>query len=338
MNTSSGRSLAPAVEGILDAARTRDPPDGDRVDVSARDLPAAFAAAEADGRTPIVAEVKPTSPTTDGTREDDPVALAEAMVDGGAAALSVLTEPEHFGGSTDALDRIRDAVDVPILRKDFLLRERQLDAVESDVVLLIARFLGSAEPRSADEANGQRPRASADDDDPGVDGAETLESMLAAARDRGFQALVEVHTEREFERALAAGATIVGVNNRDLAALEVDLGTFERVADAVPADARGDVTLIAESGVGSTDDVARMRGAGADALLVGSAIMDGDVRANTDRLAGTTTEDATNNDDAGADDDATTDDDAGADDDATTDDDAAAADETQAADTTETTQ
>jgi len=128
--------------------------------------------------------------------------------------------------------------------------------------------------------------------------------MLAAARDRGFQALVEVHTEPELERALAAGATIVGVNNRDLAALEVDLGTFERVADAVPADARGDVTLIAESGVGSREDVARMRRAGADALLVGSAIMDGDVRANTERLAGATDDDATAHDDAATEDDA----------------------------------
>jgi indole-3-glycerol phosphate synthase len=293
MDTSSGRSLAPAVEGILDAARTRDPPDGDRVTVDARDLPAAFAAAEADGRTPIVAEVKPTSPTTDGRRDEDPVDLATEMVDGGAAALSVLTEPEHFGGSTDALARIRDAVDVPVLRKDFLLHERQLDAVESDVVLLIARFLGNAEPRSADEVSGQRPRASEGDQQAGVDGADTLETMLEAARDRGFQALVEVHTERELERALAAGATVVGVNNRDLAALEVDLGTFERVADAVPADARADVTLIAESGVGSTDDVARMRRAGADALLVGSAIMDGDVRANTERLAGAAADGAT---------------------------------------------
>ncbi|WP_227131676.1 indole-3-glycerol phosphate synthase [Halorubellus salinus] len=270
MNTSSGQGLAPAVERILDAARTRDPPTGDHVGVDARDLPAAFETAAADGRTPIVAEVKPTSPTTDGTRDDDPVELATEMVDGGAAALSVLTEPEHFGGSTDALERIRDAVDVPVLRKDFLLRESQLDAVESDVVLLIARFLGSET-----------------DADAGVDGADTLESMLAAARDRGFQALVEVHTEAELERALDAGARIVGVNNRDLAALDVDLSTFERVADAVPADARADVTLIAESGVATTDDVARMRAAGADALLVGSAIMDGDVHENTRRLAAT---------------------------------------------------
>jgi indole-3-glycerol phosphate synthase len=273
MDTSDGVGLAPAVESILDAARSRAPPTRDRIDVDARSLPDAFAAAETDDRVPVIAEVKPTSPTTDGSRDEDAVALAEAMVDGGASALSVLTEPEHFGGSIDNLERVRDAVDVPVLRKDFLLTERALDAVESDVVLLIARFLGSET-----------------DPDAGVDGAATLESMLEAARDRGFQALVEVHTETELERALDAGARRIGVNNRDLARLDVDLGTFERVADAVPADARGDVTLIAESGIATTDDVARMRAAGADGLLVGSAIMDGHVRANTQRL---TTADAT---------------------------------------------
>jgi indole-3-glycerol phosphate synthase len=113
--------------------------------------------------------------------------------------------------------------------------------------------------------------------------------MLAAARERGFQVLVEVHDEAELERALDAGADIVGVNNRDLAALEVDLGTFERVADSLPAAEREGVTLIAESGIGTVEDAARMREAGADGLLVGSAIMDGDVRANTERLTTPTT-------------------------------------------------
>jgi indole-3-glycerol phosphate synthase len=307
MNTTGGGGLAPAVERIIDGARTREPPDDGRVSVDARSLPEAIAASAASGRVPVIAEVKPTSPTTDGTRNDDPIALAEAMVDGGASALSVLTEPDHFEGSTDALRGVREAVDVPVLRKDFLLTEAQLDAVAADVVLLIARFLGSES-----------------DPDAGVDGADDLETMLAAARDRGFQALVEVHTEAELERALDAGATLVGINNRDLGALEVDLGTFERVADALPdalpdaarenarsdgltdarsdglTDARSDgltdagddgpsgavndLTLVAESGIATTDDVARMRAAGADALLVGSAIMDGDVAANTRRL------------------------------------------------------
>ncbi|WP_353635192.1 indole-3-glycerol phosphate synthase [Halobacterium sp. NMX12-1] len=248
MDESDG--LAPAVQSILDAAREREPAGG-RVSVSPRSLPDALAAAEADGRAPTIAEVKPTSPTTEGEREDDPVALAEQMVAGGAAALSVLTEPEHFGGSPANLREIRDAVDVPVLRKDFLLREAQLDAVEADVVLLIARFLG-----------------------------DDLEPMLAAARERGFQALVEVHDRAELDRAVEAGADVIGVNNRDLAKLEVDLSTFEDVAPHVPED----VTLIAESGVSTPADVRRMREAGADGLLVGSAIMDGDVTENTRTL------------------------------------------------------
>jgi indole-3-glycerol phosphate synthase len=258
--------IAPAVESILAAARDRGGAEG-RVDVDPRSLTDAFEAAEADGRVPVIAEVKPTSPTADGERTDDPVALAEQMVEGGAAALSVLTEPEHFGGSAETLERIREAVDVPVLRKDFVLHEDQLDVVEADLILLIVRFL--------DE-----------------DGTDDLADLLAAARERGFQVLVETHTADELERAIQAGAEIVGVNNRDLAQLEVDLETFERVAE----DAPDGVTLIAESGIGTPEDVRRMRAAGADGLLVGSAIMDHgtpssetDVAANTRRLTTATT-------------------------------------------------
>jgi len=256
--------MAPEVQSILAAARERGG-GGDRVAVDARSLPAAFERAEADGRVPVIAEVKPTSPTADGERTDDPVELAEAMVAGGAAALSVLTEPEHFGGSAETLERVRDAVDVPVLRKDFVLHESQLDVVEADVILLIVRFLDAA-------------------------GTDTLEDLLAAARERGFQVLVEAHTADEVERAVAAGADVVGVNNRDLAKLEVDLETFPRAASAAPEG----VTLIAESGIGSPDDVVRMREAGADALLVGSAIMDhggdSDVTENTRRLTASETD------------------------------------------------
>jgi indole-3-glycerol phosphate synthase len=240
--------LAPAVRSILAAARERE--DGqERISVTPRDLPDALAATDADGCVPVIAEVKPTSPTTDDTRTDDPVTLAQEMVDGGAAALSVLTEPEHFGGSTETLERVREAVDVPVLRKDFILREEQLDAVESDAVLLIARFV------------------------------DDLSRLLAAARNRGFQVLVEVHTGTEMTRAVKAGADIIGINNRDLAQLDVDLGTFERVGPAP-----NDVTLIAESGITTPEEAARMRKAGADGLLIGSAIMDGDVETNTERL------------------------------------------------------
>jgi len=252
MDASDG--IAPEVRSIIDAARERGGADG-RVAVRPRSLSAAFERAEREGRVPTIAEVKPTSPTTDGTREDDPVALAEEMVEAGAAALSVLTEPEHFGGSPETLERVRAAVDVPVLRKDFLLYEEQLDVVAADLVLLIVRFLEE-------------------------DGTDDLGDMLAAARDRGFQVLVEAHSRAEVERALEAGAEIIGVNNRDLGALELDLSTFETVAPAVPED----VTLIAESGIETRADVRRMQEAGADGQLIGSAIMDGDVGANTQRL------------------------------------------------------
>ena len=248
--------VAPAVRSILAAATRRESPDGGPITVDARPLAPAVSEAQADGRVPLIAEVKPTSPTTDGVRDDDPAALAREMVAGGASAISVLTEPAHFGGSPEALERVRDAVDVPVLRKDFVLREGQLDVVAADLVLLIARFV------------------------------DDLEGLIDAARERGFQPLVEVHDRTELQAALDAGATIVGVNNRDLARLDVDLETFEHVA----ADAPDDLTLIAESGIETGADVRRMRAAGADALLVGSAIMDGDVRRNTERLTQAATE------------------------------------------------
>ena len=248
MNASEG--FAPAIESILAAAREREG-GTERLSVSSRSLPDALQQSERTGRVPLIAEVKPTSPTTEGTDDGDPVALAESMVAGGAAVISVLTEPDHFGGSPESLRRIRETVSVPVLRKDFVLREEQLDVVAADAVLLIARFV------------------------------ENLDELVAAARERGFQPLVEVHSPAEFDRALTAGADIVGVNNRDLARLAVDLSTFERVASSVPED----ITLIAESGIHTPEDVQRMRRAGADGLLVGSAIMDGDPEANARRLA-----------------------------------------------------
>ena len=250
MNSIEG--VAPAVESILRAAHEREGGE-ERLMVEARSFPEAVSGAESDGRTPVIAEVKPTSPTTAGVRDDDPVELAREMVAGGATAISVLTEPDHFGGSPETLERVREAVEVPVLRKDFVVRESQMDVVEADLLLLIARFV------------------------------EGLEGLVSAAKDRGFQPLVEVHTREELEEALEAGAEIIGINNRDLGKLEVDLGTFERVA----AEAPEDVLLIAESGISSREDARRMREAGADALLIGTAIMDGNVRDNTEEFTNT---------------------------------------------------
>ncbi len=250
-------SLAPAVREILAAAGERDrgeeslaPAGAERLTVDRRSLSAALRDAKQRGIAPVIAEIKPTSPTADYDQDVDPRATAEAMVEGGASAISVLTEPAHFGGSLPALEAVRDAVSVPVLRKDFVLHESQLDAGRADAVLLITRFLSD------------------------------LRGMIEAARERGMTPLVETHTRAEVERAIAAGADVIGVNNRDLGTLTVDRSTVEKVAPTIPDGA----TLIAESGIETVDHRDRMLGAGADGLLVGSAIMEGDVEANTRRL------------------------------------------------------
>lgn len=247
--------VAPAVQSILAAAANRNAPD-QTVSVDPRSIPAALTAAAQKGRRPVIAELKPTSPTADGTRHNDPVSLAQAMVDGGAAALSVLTEPDHFGGSPELLQEVRSAVDVPVLRKDFILDEEQLDTVAADSVLLIARFL------------------------------DDLATMVAAARSRGFIPLVEVHTPAEARQAIDAGARFIGINNRDLSQLSVDLGTFSRVSRAVTFPE--ETTVIAESGLSTPAEIERMRDEGADGVLIGSAIMEHDRDRSPQEIAATT--------------------------------------------------
>ncbi|MFB6284201.1 MAG: indole-3-glycerol-phosphate synthase [Halobacteria archaeon] len=194
------------------------------------------------GEVPVISELKPTSPTTPGEKHRDPGEVAREMVEGGAVALSVLTEPYHFGGSLEYLKEVRDAVDVPVLRKDFVLNETQLYEVEADMVLLIAEFL------------------------------DDLAGMVEKASALGFQPVVEIHTENQLKTALGTGADVVGVNNRDLTELEVDLDVCEHLLPEIPDDR----TAVAESGISTVDDAARMVDAGADALLVGTSIMQSD--------------------------------------------------------------
>lgn len=247
--------IHPDVRDILEDARKRANEAERRIDeVEARSFEDAVEDANDDNRTPLIAEVKPTSPTTQGVKETDPVEAAREMVEGGASALSVLTEPEHFGGSLENLRRVRDAVEVPVLRKDFILDSSQLYEVETDMVLLIAAFL---------------------DDE--------LGELVDEALSLGLQPLVEVHTHEELERALDTDAGLIGVNSRDLKQLEVDLSVSEDLLPEVPDDRIG----IAESGIETREDVERMVEAGADALLVGTAIMqDEDVSGTTRRLVG----------------------------------------------------
>lgn len=244
--------MHPDVEDVVETARERAEAAESRFDaVEPRPFVDRVREVDAAGMNPVIAELKPTSPTTPGVDERDPVALARSMERGGAAALSVLTEPSHFGGSLDYLERIRAAVDVPVLRKDFVVDERMVREVEADLLLLIAAFL------------------------------DDLDGMVAATADAGFEPLVEVHTEGELDAALATDARVVGVNNRDLTRLEVDLGVGDRLLPTIPDDR----IAVAESGITGPDDVRRMRDAGADALLVGTAIMaEDDVEAKTREL------------------------------------------------------
>lgn len=240
----------PKVESILESARERNNPESE-VNVEARSFQEHVKKKSKRGLDPVISEIKPTSPTTEEVKDFDSQNLAKKMEGAGAAAISVLTEEEHFGGSPDMLKEVREAVDIPVLRKDFVLNEEEFDRVEADLVLLIARFL------------------------------DDLDRMIEVARGKGFQVLVEVHTEEEMEEAIDAGAEIIGINNRDLSLLEVDLNTFENLVEEAPQE----VTLVAESGIQTREDAERMMKAGADAMLIGKAVMRGNVRENVREFA-----------------------------------------------------
>ncbi len=193
----------------------------------------------------LLAEVKRRSPSAGEIRPGaDPAEIARCYRDGGAAALSVLTDVQHFGGSLEALRAARAAVGLPLLRKDFIISPEQVweaRAAGADAILLIARILGDGD----------------------------LRDLHGLAIDLGMDVLVEVHTGEELDRVLAADARLIGVNNRDLATFTTDLGLSLRLAEGVP-DA---VTLVAESGIRTAADVDRLGAAGFHAVLVGESLM-----------------------------------------------------------------
>jgi indole-3-glycerol phosphate synthase len=209
----------------------------------ARDLPGALSARG--GPTRVIAEVKRASPSAGAIAAGlDAVAQARAYQAAGAAAISVLTDGPGFGGSLADLVAVRAAVTVPVLRKDFTVDAWQLleaRAAGADAALLIVAAL------------------------PG----DALRRLHDRCAELGLHALVEVHDAAEVERALAIGARLVGVNNRDLHTFRVDLGTSERLVPTLPAGVKG----VAESGVRSAADARRLRDAGAPNLLVGEALV-----------------------------------------------------------------
>ena len=234
------------------------------------------------GTVALIAEVKKASPSAGVIRADfDPVRIAREYEVAGASCLSVLTDQKFFQGSLEYLQQIRGAVQLPLLRKDFIIDERQiLEAVEwgADAILLIAAILSDAQ----------------------------LQRFHELATGSGLAALVEVHDEAELDRALNAGADLIGVNNRNLKTFKVDLSTTERLAarmhfssrntqhpSSVAALRRVDATghtlplLVAESGIHTRADVERLAKCGAQAILVGESLMKhADIGAKVHELLG----------------------------------------------------
>lgn len=241
------RILATKAEEVAARSALRDLPT---VRAMAADQPACrgFAArveALARDGAAVIAEVKKASPSAGVIRPDfDPAAIARSYERAGAACLSVLTDEQYFQGSDDYLRQARSACALPVLRKDFTVDPWQVyeaRVLGADCILLIVAALSP----------------------------DRLQELDGLARETGLDVLVEVHDEAELELALATGASLVGVNNRDLHRFVTDLGTSERLRPRVPDDR----TLVAESGIHSAADVARLRRAGIGAFLVGEAFM-----------------------------------------------------------------
>ena len=227
--------------------------------VNRTDPPRDFIAALRRDTVALIAEVKKASPSKGVFVEDfDPVALAQTYEANGAAAISVLTDQPFFQGSLDYLRAIRQAVGLPLLRKDFIIDPYQVAearAAGADAVLLIVAALTD----------------------------DQLAHLHAEVTEFGMAALVEVHDEAELARAVVVGATLIGVNNRDLRTFDVDLNTTGRIAASVPDN----VTLVAESGIKNVADVAQMGLLGAHAVLVGESLVTAeDTAAKVRELAG----------------------------------------------------
>ncbi len=195
----------------------------------------------------VIAEVKRRSPSRGLIRPDfDPVEIARAYAKGGAACISVLTDSHYFGGSLESLAKIRVAVDQPLLCKDFMIDTYQIDAARvagADAILLIVAALDF----------------------------DRLKDLQSRALGLGLDVLVEVHDESELDRALAIGADLIGVNNRNLKTFEVDLANTERLASRLSSAA--EIVLVAESGIATFEDVKRLERAGARGFLVGESLM-----------------------------------------------------------------
>lgn len=253
MNASTAPTLAQIVDTSREAAATREaatPMAELKARLAAAPLPRGFARSLRAARSApaVIAEIKQASPSGGLLRPDlDAEAIARTYAACGAAGISVLTESTYFKGSLARLSRLREAVDVPLLQKDFVVTPYQLYEARchgADAVLLIAAVLGDAE----------------------------LAELAGLAAALGLDVLLEVHDALELERALAVPTALLGINNRNLKTYQIDLATTEQLIAAL--DGRlGDRVLVSESGIRTRADVERLRAAGADAVLIGEALM-----------------------------------------------------------------
>jgi len=200
---------------------------------------------------PLITEVKFSSPSLGSIRQvSDPVDIAKSMVEGGAVGLSVLTQPYLFNGSPEYFSKIRRKVSVPLLMKDIIIDKSQIDAAEklgADIILLIHSIFDNKLARG-------------------------IEEFIAYAQKKNLLVLLESHTKREFLDSAKTQADILGINNRDLNTLEIDLSTTQVILKEIKKDDR---IVISESGIESPRDIKFLRQCGADAFLVGSSIMRG---------------------------------------------------------------
>ena len=192
----------------------------------------------------LIAEIKPRSPSAGELIVDSPLEIADLYAKSDADVISVLTDADYFGGSNDLLKQVRARVPQAILRKDFIIDEYQVYEtllLKADVYLLIAAILTKEE----------------------------LAKLIALGESLGLDALVEVHDENDIEKALSAGAKIIGINNRDLTTFKTDIATTEKLVGKIPKD----IPVLSESGIATTEDVKRVRALGVRGILVGISVL-----------------------------------------------------------------
>ncbi len=240
------------IHEILESTRKRIPSTIRRKKLVSRDVKKYIDHRKQDKLIPVIAEVKPSSPSR-FIRDVTPLEaarIARQMESAGAAGISVLTEPDFFKGSIKNLESVRQKVKIPVLRKDFIIHKNQIPEVESDLILLIAGILG-----------------------------DELDEFVDEAISSGREPLVEVHNLDELEKAMKTSTNIIGINNRDLTTMKVDIATTEELAPLISGR-----IIISESGISSPQDALRMIYAGADVILAGTSIMQGNVYEKTYEL------------------------------------------------------